>query len=1071
MGTEQETLIYIEDQDKLDASVAANAFAHKDVKNRAYINTLGAELALKYLASEDIDVSNIYNIHSIKKILEEMDISDIMLPNIHIDVRVVFDENAIFVPKSHFEYNLVPDIYLVFYLAKDLSHVKFLGFFDPKLINKNNANDKYYFIEKEKLSSAKDLKKYIEAHKSTTNETLSAEDYSNSERIIVAMSDNDISEADKKYLINQLTKSAELRDKFIEYENFETLSYKAMTDSEIKKPEIKEAVEETPSINDTAEIADTATEEDVTDVSENLEIDDMELEPIAPIEDIALDEDFNTDTTDVTDTTETPKNNEKSSNGIADIAGTAIAGAAAGAIVGAAAGATAMAAGEVAGFASTAAELGAVAETGMNIVDKGVDIAKDLVTGTSEEKISLDNIETPEIENTALPQEDIATNSISLDDVDTSAIDNISLPEENIETEQISLDNVEIPEPNAGEDFIDQIDNKISFDDIDTNVAENIAEPLNIDEEKVSLNEVDTTNIEPLENLDEQVDINENSISLDDVDVSNIETLNPKDDFQEETISFDNIDLDTTNISEENLNIDTNATEEKLSFNDVQEKESETQDENSNVEETISLDNIPQTDVEELDTSDFMDDVVSLDDMDLNLEETGLNETTEIADNIEPLDISETVKTENSEPVANTEENKEGFGKNLLENLTPENLDNISIEDLGLDDENLPETNAEDISSNDLLSQIDDILNSSATSDTPVEVPQNETTDTNVSLDDIPDISDLAETPVTTDENPNAEILDNIENLSDNVEEPTISEDNSEEESNATDGMLADIDDLLGGGFDSEENSAEPQVPQESPENVEDNENIGVLFNDTDPVTDAELDNIEEDVQSQSIPGAALMNKPKTNKNTIIVAAALVTVLAAASAVLMLKPKADNAADVVEPIATTQTPTDNVPATPTDTENILANTPDIKKDANNIQKAQPQELKNTAIKPKQGARESYMDVSKLVWDVPDSLSYSTKMQNYLRTAGKSIKLSLSADLLLADEYAYTNQVKVSLKLSKDGSVQDARIVSSSGSTQIDNIVLQSVKETLNVVKPPSDEVKTPDFNLALIIYF
>ena len=59
MGTEQETLIYIEDQDKLDASVAANAFAHKDVKNRAYINTLGAELALKYLASEDIDVSNI----------------------------------------------------------------------------------------------------------------------------------------------------------------------------------------------------------------------------------------------------------------------------------------------------------------------------------------------------------------------------------------------------------------------------------------------------------------------------------------------------------------------------------------------------------------------------------------------------------------------------------------------------------------------------------------------------------------------------------------------------------------------------------------------------------------------------------------------------------------------------------------------------------------------------------------------------------------------------------------------------------------------------------------------------
>lgn len=1039
MGTEQETLIYIEDQDKLDASVAANAFAHKDVKNRAYINTLGAELALKYLASEDIDVSNIYNIHSIKKILEEMDISDIMLPNIHIDVRVVFDENVIFVPKSHFEYNLVPDIYLVFYLAKDLSHVKFLGFFDPKLINKNNANDKYYFIEKEKLSSAKDLKKYIETHQSTTNETLSEEDYSNSERIIVAMSDNDISEDDKKYLINQLTKSAELRDKFIEYENFETLSYKAMTDSEIKKPEIKDITETTPVDTNITEISDIVTEEEPTDVSENLEIDDIELEPIAPIEDIALDEDFNTDTTDVANTTEAPKNIDEKSSNATDIAGTAIAGAAAGAIAGAAAGTAAIAAGEITGLASTAAEIGAITETGMNITDKGLDIAKDLISEKSEEKISLENVEAPDIEDTALPQEDVTTNSISLDEVDTSAIDNISLPEENIETEQISLDNVEIPEPTAGEDFINQIDNKISFDDIETDVTENTTEPLNIDEEKISLNEVDTTSIEPLENLNDQVDINENSISLDDVNISDVETLNPKDDFQEETISFDNVDIDTTNIPEENLNIDTNATENKISFNDVQEKESEIKD-------------------EELDTSDFMDDVVSLDDMDLNLEETGLNETTELTNNVEPLDISETVEpensTENSEPVAETEENKEGFGKNLLENLTPENLDNISIEDLGLDDKNLPETNAEDISSNDLLSQIDDILNSSATSDTPVEVPQTETTDTNASLDEIPDITDLANTPVTSDET--------------NTEEPTITEENSEEESNADDAMFADIDDLLGGEIDSEEKSTETQ---DTPENIEDNKNIGVLFNDTDPVTDAELDNIEEDAQPQSIPGAALMNKPKTNKNTIIVAAALVTVLAAASAVMILKPKDDNATDVVEPIATTQTPSDNVPTAPTDTENILANTPDIKKDTNNIQKAQPQELKNTAVKPKQGAKESYMDVSKLVWDVPDSLSYSTKMQNYLRTAGKSIKLSLSADLLLADEYAYTNQVKVSLKLSKDGAVQDARIVSSSGSTQIDNIVLQSVKDTLSAVKPPVDELKGQNFNLALIIYF
>ena len=218
-----------------------------------------------------------------------------------------------------------------------------------------------------------------------------------------------------------------------------------------------------------------------------------------------------------------------------------------------------------------------------------------------------------------------------------------------------------------------------------------------------------------------------------------------------------------------------------------------------------------------------------------------------------------------------------------------------------------------------------------------------------------------------------------------------------------------------------------------------------------------------------------IKDKPKTSKNKILVAAALVTVLAAASAVTFLKPKSDSTTDILDPIAPkTSSAPDNTAVENGDAENILAtNAPDIKKDAMaSIQKnQQPKELKNTPIKPKQGARESYMEVSKLVWDVPDSLSYSPKMQNYLRTTGKSIKLSLSADLLLADEYAYTNQVKVSLKLSKDGAIQDSKIISSSGSTQIDKIVLQSVKDTLSVVKPPSDEIKTPDFNLALIIYF
>ncbi len=967
MGTEQETLIYIEDKDKLDASVTANAFAHKDVKNRVYINTLGAELALKYLASEDIDVSNIHNIHSIKKILEELDISDIMLPNIHIDVRVVFDENAIFIPKAHFEYNLVPDIYLVFHLAKDLSHVKFLGFFDPKLINKNNANDQYYFIEKEKLSSAKDLKKYIEEHNGSTNENLADEDVSNSERIIMAMSDNDISEEDKKYLINQLTKSADLRDKFIEYENFETLSYKAMTSSEIKKPEVKSPVEK---VNSDA-IVDSTVEEIPEDVTENLEIGNVELEQLEPIEDISLDEFAETENS--KEEVSSVNNDETSSSALADIAGATIAGAVAGTV----AGAGAMAVGEVAGAVSAVSGVEAVTEAGIDLASAGLDVAKNLVTGASEETISFDNVDLP-------------------------AVEDVAQPVENTELETISLDNVELPVDESQADFLNSAEETISFDNVeDLNKPEmdTVAEPLDFENDKISLDDVDTSVIEP---LSEDINLNENNMmSFDDVDVNN---------------------LDTTSV-----------------------QPAETADADS-----LSLENIDSIDLPEDEnlTLDSIDDTISL-------EEDNLNEAVE-----EPQAKVEQTVEENIEPEI-VEDETDGFGTNLLENLNSENLDNVSIEDLDLGDENASNSDIEDISSSELLSQIDDVLNSSALAETPVSSAENIPS----SLDEIPEISDFGSTKEQEVNNSIDELLDG-----NNVEG---SADSNNGETNSA--IAGDLDELLGDvDADSAENYQEAET-EDNEANQGEDKSIDVLFNDTDPVSDAELDNLES-LPSQNIPGGALIKeKPKAGKNKILVTATLVTVLAAASAITFLKPKQDNAADILDPVVPKTSPApESVTSDNNDSENILAtNAPDIKKDAMaTVQKApQNKELKNTPIKPKQGAKESYMEVSKLVWDVPDSLSYSPKMQNYLRTTGKSIKLSLSADLLLADEYAYTNQVKVSLKLGRDGAIQDSRIVSSSGSNQIDKIVLQSVKETLSVVKPPSDEIKSPDFNLALIIYF
>ena len=1003
MGFQQDTIIYIEEQDKHDASAAANSFADKNVKNRAYVNTLGAELTLKYLASENINVSGIYNIHSIKKILEELDISDIMLPNIHIDVRVVFDENLIFIPKSHFKYNLVPDIYIVLNLAKDFSHVKILGFFEPKLINKNNQNNDYYFIEKEKLNPVSDLKNYIENFKGNTTSDTTEKDIENSERIIMAMSDNDISEDEKQYLIKQLTKSVELRDKFIEYENFETLSYKAMTDPQIRKKEIES---ETSNLASPADIsAEELVQENNVETFDSIEtFDNLELEPV---ENISLDE---------ISTQKSDENESGFPDGITELGASS-----------AAAAGTAAAAEAVTDITDSAENTVEAFEKTLDVIDSGIEVAKDLVSNDTEE---------PE--------------QIAFDEIDTSVLDNITpAGTDSYEEETISFENIDTSVNNNEIDYINEIDNKISFDDIET--PEDISEKSEKQEaETISLDDIDTSFMDETPNLPS---VDEETISLDEIDTTNIgDEIDNPDNQDNDIITFDD---EPEDLQTENTNIQDTNTDEPIPFDDTELQL-----------EDLQID-IPENDNAENETATNAD-------SDLNIEPLEVENTSEqTSDNYDDVDFEALNSDLPETPLTNTaaaeleqaDTNSSSFGKNLLENINEENISNISIEDLDLEDTNTTQ-NAEEITSDELLSQIDSLLNTSTsdidsaqTSDIPQAENQSQTEDN--TLADIPDIDDLVSSPeITTDNN-------NIpsEAVSSDINQNTSMTDNDVENLN--------IDDLLNMGDDS-------TVDQTGTTSEDDK--LGVLFSDTDPVSDAELDDIDSfdaaqlPEGEQPIPGAAFL-KPKkaSNKKTLITAAALVAIIAGASAFVFLKPKAETASDIEAAVPTSSEIVNN-PKKAAANENVLeTNAPAINKTkAKKEQKSKQQvkELKSTpAVAKTPVSSESYLDVKRLVWDVPDALSYSPKIQDYLRTAGKSIKLSLSADLLLATEYAYSNQVKVGLKLSKDGNVQEANIISSSGSTEIDNIVLQSVKDTLNVVKPPSNEISTPDFNLNLIIYF
>ncbi len=1000
MGMEQETLIYVEENDKKEAGILTNGLLNKDIKSRAYINALGAELGLKYLALENISTDKTYNLHNVHKLLEVFDISDIMLSNIHIDVRVVFNENQIFIPKSHFEYEIVPDIYLVFLLAEDSSHVKFLGFFEPKLINKNNQNADYYFIEKEKLTSPLNLKEFIENFKGNRTKALSEDVNSMAETLMVSVVDQNASKDEMKELLKYLSQSSMLRDRFIEFENFEILSYRAERSPDVTVPE---------------------------EVAKNNIID-------ATIDDI------------------------KSSTETSD---------------------------EVVESDQEDAAVSEIAADGLIS-----DIASDVNSG-----------EASLLENAASMSADLAADAMITENTDNpSAIseETQTVSDLSVISDDIKIDSEEINSDDVTDMFtndsmfsaVEAIDDKVS--------AENNAEVSTVSDEQIH----DSNEIMSNETVSSADSLTQDTVS------HGFEVGNPDDFFEDMEFSE----------SGEPTAVDNTNESEGIIFND---------EEPSSVE-TVNFDTINQSPVQ------FEDDISAQDDMEI-LDISNVNAVPNDLDkNISETVEFNNIELSNEEPCYNElngEETVPVLNMNDFTPLEPLPMEEVKAESYDMDSISLtdnmlpmPKIN-QDMPALEPI-ELADLNDMTVPPPQPKSEPAEESDDSDISaeLDSIPDFGSMD--METADENlaentdnnetipsvveektsPSAEEIQNlteddiVEQVADTGEEPVtdlealtskpetseadstqipsidnFSESDISDEADLSNSESEDNEDLITETSEAVETSNEDNSEENTPEStVSENDNLNTLF-DENTDEDVEIEDFNSlNNELTQIP-SIYQNNQKLPIKMVAVAAFLAVLVLGSFIGFSLKNKHSSADS--ESLAQ-EVPEENIPALPAapDNTDILANTPEVQtlpaaqKEPVNIKKESKDvkvDTKNKTTAPVSAVS----GVTKLSWEVPDYLSYSENIKKYLQTAGKSIKLSLSSDLLLVTEYAYSNQVKVDLKLSNDGSLKDSKIIKSSGSTQIDNVVLQTVKDTLNVIKPATGEVPTPDFRLALIINF
>ncbi len=1028
MGMEQETLIYVEENDKEEAKVLTQGLLNKEVKSRAYINALGAELALKYLALENINNSKTYNMHNVHKILEEFDISDIMLSNIHIDVRVVFDENKIFIPKSHFEYNITPDIYLVFLLADDSSHVKFLGFFEPKLINKNNQNADYYFIEKEKLTSPLNLKAYVDAFKGNRTQSLSDDVNSTAEMLMVSVVDQNASKEEMKELLKYLTQSSALRDRFIEFENFEILSYKAERSPEVTIPEevaqnniidatiddlksepenvvsgsVNEVVEslENTEVLSSEEISETVTSSELV---ENTEISDvLESETIENISESALNTEIGVN--DNLDLSDLPLGDlDMSLNGEEGL--------------------------------TSESELPEVENlSSVNISEKLDTDNPDDVTAMFTNSSMADTAEMLDFHESGIESDNSgAAESLGVEELSSSQNienvenENLAFPDTSAQSEDVSHDF----EVGSADDFFADMTPENTQTDSGNNLNKSEDFSENNAFETVDFNSMDQTFVPKPDDLpaEDEMEV---------LDISNVNAVpNDLDKNISETIEFNNIELSS----------------EEPCFNQVNGEQTVPM---LNMNDFSPLEPLPMEEVKaesyDMDSLSITDNMYPMPNLNTNeksLELVGMSD-------LEPLEApareelpSDAAKVEDSFDDINSE----------LDAIPDFNSDDM---DLGLSS-SLEEDAAGNadlaggFSEHQAKSSLEDIQN--LTVDDIVEQPMNDFANEDVPVTDMETLAQVDELENIQAE---SESIPSIENFSDD-DVPDIDDINTlqnDAEISDTRDVSSDIE--QGNELDSQDIAAD------------ENSDLSMLFDENQS---------EDEPQPESFEtlNSGMANIPSIYQQTQklpvkMIAVAAVAAMLVVGGVFGVSMKNKNSTSESEPLAQS-VPENPLPAAPVaDNTDILANTPEVQtlpapqKEPVNIKKEADNTKSSVSTKPV-NPQGQLLSVSKLSWEVPDYLSYSDNIKKYLQTAGKSIKLTLSSDLLLVSQYAYSNQMKVDLKLSSDGTLRDSKVVKSSGSEQIDNIVLQTVKDTLNVIKPATGEVPTPDFHLALIINF
>lgn len=1154
--------IEITQDDVKDAAYSSSNLEER-IKQRAFANVIGGRLGIKYLKSIGFNATNQNSLYTIPAVLKDMDISDINIDNIKVDVRIVPNENALFVPKAQYEFNITPDLYIFLVMSEDLSTANFVGAIAPDEVNKSKEVNGYYIVDNGSLYNENSLKKALKKSKPKSNLPTNENDIIKAQALIINFIDGDIMNNEKHFVYEQLIKSGELCEMFRQFQHFELISTDLAHTNEILSDSVLDVLgaqqlyneditsDEFGSDVDLDEIANTTVADFVEDYIEenhvgedtmNLDNNDIIngefeekgeeiIEEPGQLDKLPSDEELaNFETFEPQEVTEeesftledlAPTANENIPN-LNDL-------------------------GTFEGFGGlepnlSQSDIDDLTADSIDLDNIDLDAFSDLTqqnnssnqqqqqnnetsdTQVSEEIQSIDDIAKDDDIN-FLDFEDIPdlqdiNNNENLDTLDNFAnfedLDSDNIPEledlTEITNEQMATQDITEPTqenndtPEEQPSLIDAVKNEgfdIASEPTEMTDLEAFETPIDLtlpelapDDDLPSLEEITADETlpvqEPQHTQEEIQNTQQKEIVLDDK-LETLEPVAPLEDLVPQT--FDDIAQDK-NFSSPEPNLDETASSTEIQdlpqqFQGLGNDASQDVDLSNfemNTETTPTETNLQEQAQTETSNNDNDDDMSGLEeftmDMAAAVEEanpnlnnpqipvddamndafSAFNNFTSMSDNSTQAQTSEQSpqETQNSE-FENI--NLDDLDDDLIpddatssqSDINPDNIDlDSEIDNLVNSDIDLSEINLDDIDLNDPDIQNIDLDFSDEDFASNTQTPQQEIPqDTN--LNNIPDMSaqqDYTDMQFNPDDISN---MNNISQGSDNYDPNFAANDQSTIETlydnTQQQGQMGNdaIDNSLN---QNNVNNNYQMPPQKQTKKKTPSPLLGILFivlivafGYTKKDLIMEKINANKGIQTQQDQNMPIEGETQEDKE---------------DAQMLTDTTPENAEEGDD----NKQPIGAIPGEAGGPQDVASMNASLNQGKERLTD------KNLSTLPSKPQAPLYTNqIKKLYWEVPQELTYNEAIVKYLKITGRTMKLAIQSDLLNASELPYSSKMIVDVQINKSGELTNTNVNVSSGSKQIDAIVLQSVKAALKYVKAPTSEFTKDSYNFSLIINF